>query len=252
MTAPPLRLGGLVLSLIAVLAPLAAGCGGSVTARERRDVIPRILPSAVQLRSERVGGARRAASGVVLAADPESKRSWILTTRHFLDPGGAQDVYVVSPSRKGRVKAVVSAMSPDLDLAVIEVAGLALPPVTLQEIVRLGDVVWVAAFPWGRQLTVVSGVVSQLSTEEGEAPVEGIIHMVDASVSYGSSGGGVFDAETGALVGIVEGYRTAQITAPGDPDRVLQLPVAGETTVIPSRAILRFLVSSGLAGLVSR
>jgi len=231
------------------LGALAGGCAG---ASERREVIGRILPSAVQLRSERAEGARRAASGIVLASDGASRRSWILTTQHFLDPAGPQEIFVIAPGRKGRVKAAVSATSRDLDLAVIQVEGMALAPVRFKETVRLGEEVWVAAFPWGRQLTVVSGVVSQLRAEEGEAPVEGIIRMVDASVSYGSSGGGVFDAESGALVGIVEGYRTAQIASPDHPERPLQLPVPGETTVIPCRAIVEFLTASGLESLVPR
>src|SRR5439155_8666278 len=134
----------------------------------------------------------------------------------------------------------------------IEVEGMSLPPVRLKEVVRLGDEVWVAAFPWGRQLTLVSGVVSQLRSEEGELAIEGTIRMVDASVSYGASGGGVFDAETGSLVGIVEGYRTAQMSMPDRPERVLQVPVAGETIVIPTRAIVEFLGASGLGNLVGR
>jgi S1-C subfamily serine protease len=231
---------------------LASGCASLSGSSERSEVIRRFLPSTVQLRSERAEGTRRAASGIVLAVEASSNRSWILTTRHFLDPAGAQDLYVSVAGRRGRVKATVSAVSVDMDLAVIKVEGMTLAPVRLKEMVRLGDEVWVAAFPWGRQLTIVSGVVSQLKAEEGEAPVEGIVRMVDASVSYGSSGGGVFDAETGALVGIVEGYRTAQVAAPGNPERVLQLPVAGETTVIPCRAIVDFLTSAGLEALVPR
>ncbi|HEU5322781.1 MAG TPA: hypothetical protein VFX28_18385, partial [Methylomirabilota bacterium] len=39
------------------------------------DVIPRILPSTVQLRAERADGGRRAASGVVLASDAARGRS---------------------------------------------------------------------------------------------------------------------------------------------------------------------------------
>jgi len=230
---------------------LLSGCASSGSS-DRADVIRRILPSAVQLRSEREGGGRRAASGVVLAADSGAKHCWILTTRHFLDPAIPQELYVASPTRKGRVKASVTAESADVDLAVIEVTGIDLPPVKLKEVVRLGDEVWVAAFPWGRQITVVSGVVSQLRAEEGELAVEGTIHMVDASVSYGASGGGVFDAESGALVGIVEGYRTAHVSVPDKPDRVMQVPVAGETTVIPVSAILNFLSASGLAGLAAR
>ena len=238
--------------LAVALGVLLSACASTPGGPERSEVIRRFLPSTVQLRSERSEGARRAASGIVLASDPASARSWILTTRHFLDPVGRQDVYVSVAGRKGRVKAEVSAVAKDIDLAVVEVRGMTLAPVKLKEVVRLGDEVWVAAFPWGRQLTVVSGVVSQLKAEDDEAPVEGTIRMVDASVSYGSSGGGVFDAESGALVGIVEGYRTAQISSPGSPERVLQVPVPGETTVIPCRSILDFLSTSGLESLMPR
>jgi len=233
-----------------VLALMAAGCAS--TAPDRSEVIRGFLPSAVQLRSERAEGGRRAASGIVLASDAASKRSWILTTRHFLDPASAQEVFVSAPGRKGRVRAAVTAVSQDLDLAVISVDGIALVPVRFKDVVRLGDEVWIAAFPWGRQLTVVSGVVSQLRWAEGELPLEGSIRMVDASVSYGASGGGVFDAATGALVGIVEGYRTAQIAMPDRPERVLQLPVPGETTVIPVVVIVEFLNGAGLDALVPR
>ncbi|MBI1960518.1 MAG: trypsin-like peptidase domain-containing protein [Candidatus Rokubacteria bacterium] len=238
--------------LCLALGLLISGCASAPSDGERGEIIRRILPSTVQLRAERQGGARRAASGVVLASDPASGRSWIITTRHFLDPPGAQEVYVSSPGRKGRTKAVVAAVSPDLDLAVIEVDGLSLPPVRFKEVARLGDEVWVVAFPWGRRLTVVSGVVSQLVSREDEVPVEGTVRMVDASVSYGASGGGVFDAESGALIGIVEGYRTANVSLPEAPSRVVPVPVPGETTVIAARTILRFLTASGLEAIVPR
>jgi hypothetical protein len=58
--------------------------------------------------------------------------------------------------------------------------------------------------------------------------------------------------DTGDLAGIVEGYRTAHIATPGNPERVLQLPVPGETTVIPCRAIVEFLTRSGRNTLVPR
>lgn len=234
------------------LGVVVSGCGTVTGSSERGDVMRRILPSTVQLRTEREGGAHRAASGVVLASDARANRCWILTTRHFLDPSVPQDVSVSTPIRKGHAKAVVKTVSPDLDLAVVEVEGISLPPVKLKEIVHLGDEIWVVAFPWGRRLTVVSGVVSQLKADDGEFSIEGTIRMVDASVSYGASGGGVFDAETGALLGIVEGYRTAQMSLPDRPDRVLQVPVAGETLVIAARSILDFLIASGLQDLVPR
>ena len=71
--------------------------------------------------------------------------------------------------------------------------------------------------------------------------------MVDASVSYGSSGGGVFDAHSGELVGIVETYRTAKVTIPEMKDRVLEIPVPGETTLVPASVILQFMQDFGLS-----
>src|SRR5262249_49582053 len=135
---------------------------------------------------------------------------------------------------------------------VSEADGITLPPVKFKEVVRLGDVVWVAGFPWGRQLTVVSGVVSQLKNEDGDFSVEGTIRMVDASVSYGSSGGGVFDAEAGALIGIGEGSRAGEMAWPDRRARRPRVPVAGETLVIPARSILDFLAASGLGDLVAK
>ncbi len=128
----------------------------------------------------------------------------------------------------------------------VEVQGLELSPAPLKPTVGLGDDGLILAFPWGRRLTVVSGIISQLAPEEGRFPLEGVPRMVDASVSYGSSGGGVFDAVSGALIAIVEGYRTAKVALPETPDRALEIPVAGETTVIPARSIREFVVASGL------
>jgi hypothetical protein len=98
---------------------------------------------------------------------------------------------------------------------------------------------------------VVSGVVSQVTSPEGEAGVDGLVRMVDASVSYGASGGGVFDMRTGGLVGIVEGYRTARVSMPKDPGSTLEVPVPGETRVVSSGAIMRFLEGAGLGALVA-
>jgi serine protease Do len=230
-----------VIRPLALLATttLAIGCASLPPAAERSDVIRKIVASTVQLRSEREG-VRRAASGVVIASDAAARRSWILTTRHFLDGRESQPVAM----RRGAARAVakVSVIGTDVDLAILEVAGVALPGVTLKDVAQLGDEVWVVAFPWGRRLTVVSGSVSQLVGDDGEAAVAGAPRMIDASVSYGSSGGGVFDAATGALIGIVEGYRTARMTT--KEERALEIPVAGETTLISSQAIRTFLAST--------
>lgn len=247
---PPSLNSGIKLALALAL---AGGCAAPSALTGRNDVIRRIVASTVQLRCERPGGVRRAASGVVVASDPRSGRSWILTARHFVEPPATQDVYVLVPGDRERKPGVVGARSAELDLVLVEVRALALPPVRFKEAVRLGDEVWVVSFPWGRRQTLVSAVISQLASEEGDiVAVEGPPRMVDASVSYGSSGGGVYDAGAGELVGVVEGYRTARVTIPETPGRTLEVPVPGETTLVPARAVLRFLRGAGLAPFLAR
>lgn len=237
---------------LAALALASSACASSLASSSRDEVMRLILPSTVQLRCEREGGGRRSASGVVLAADAATRRSWILTTRHFLEPIAKQEIFVTVPGRKNRVKARVAALSGEADLALLEAEGVSLPPATLKATAKLGDDVWIVAFPWGRRMTVVGGVVSQISSDAGEAPLEGPARMVDASVSYGASGGGVFDAATGALIGLVESHRTARVTTPGPPEQVLEIPVPGETTLISAESILRFIERSGLDELIRR
>lgn len=239
-----------LLPLLVLL--LAAGCAAAAgRAPSRGDVIRQILPATVQLRCERDGGARRAASGVVLARDVATRRAWIVTTRHFLEPLAPQKVSVVA-GRKARVSATVVSVSERADLALLEVTDLESTPARLKDSVQLGDEVWVVAFPWGRRMTLSSGVVSQVVPDSGGGDYEGAARMVDVSVSYGASGGGVFDAQTGALVGLVESYRTARVSMQGNPERVIEVPVPGETTLISADAIRMFIEEAGLEPFLAR
>ena len=233
-------------SLLAVLALLlAGGCAVGGRGPSRGDVIRQILPATVQLRCERDGGARRAASGVLLARDVATRRAWIVTTRHFLEPLAPQKVSVVA-GPKTRLAATVVTVSERADLALLEVADVDSTPARLKDSVQLGDEVWVVAFPWGRRMTLSSGVVSQVVGGAGGGDYQGAARMVDVSVSYGASGGGVFDAQTGALVGLIESYRTARVSLQGSPERVIEVPVPGETTLISADAIRGFLAEAGL------
>jgi serine protease Do len=239
-------------SLLALLALLLAGGCATAGGRSpsRGDVIRQILPATVQLRCERDGGGRRAASGVVLARDVATRRAWIVTTRHFLEPLAPQKVSVVS-GRKARVSARLVTVSERADLALLEVADVDSAPARLKDSVQLGDEVWVVAFPWGRHMTLSSGVVSQV-VGDTDGDYEGAARMVDVSVSYGASGGGVFDAQTGALVGLVESYRTARVSMQGSPERVIEVPVPGETTLISADAIRGFIAEAGLERFLER
>jgi serine protease Do len=237
------------LALVALV--LTAGCQSISPAPDRTALIRRFLESTVQLRSEREGGARRAASGVVVATDPASRRAWVVTVRHFLGPSRPQEVSARLPGQTTEVPATVFAVSDEdlgLDIAIVEIEHPGVKPVRLKTgASSLGEDVLIVAFPWGQRLTVVGGIVSQIVSVPGESLVSGPARMVDAPVSYGSSGGGVFDARTGELIGIVETYRTAKITIPDIKDRVIEVPVPGETVLVPAPVIARFLEDFGLA-----
>jgi hypothetical protein len=231
---------------------VAAGCAATARVGDRDAVIRRVLASTVQLRCERSGGVKRAGSGVVVASDPRSQRSWIVTARHLVDPPETQQVYVALPGKKEPSPGIIRARSTEFDLAIVEVRTAALPPVRLKEVAHLGEEVWVVSFPWGRRQTLVSAVISQLESEIADGAVEGPPRMVDASVSYGSSGGGVYDTASGRLVGVVESYRTARVRIPETPNRTLEVPVAGETTLVSAQAVIRFFRDSGLASFLAQ
>jgi len=237
--------------VIAALGLAGAGCAPTVRTPDRGDLIRGILASTVQLRSEHEAGISRAASGVVVATHFTSRRMWIATARHFLEPR-PQQLYVRLPGQTTLAPATIAFVSGDRDLAIIETEYADVTAARLKMVTTLGDEILLVSFPWGQRFTVVRGVVSQIEAPAGELPVAGPPRMVSATVSYGSSGGGVFDALTGELVAIVESYRTAKVAIPEMKDRVLEVPVAGETTVIPAPLIGRFLVESGLSNYVRR
>jgi len=238
---------------VPALALVAAGCVSAPRTPARGDLIRGILASTVQLRSEREGGIRRAASGVVVAVDRASRRAWIVTAKHFVDPPSRQQLFVRLPGRASVGGASVVFVSREYDLAILEAVDLDVVAVRLKTMVHLGDNIMVVAFPWGQRFTVVGGLVSQIGAPmTGQILVEGPARMVSASVSYGSSGGGIFDGETGELVGIVEGYRTAKVAIPEMKEHVLEMPVAGETNVVPAETILKVIGEAGLGDFIPR
>jgi S1-C subfamily serine protease len=229
---------GVRAKLVLLSLTIAGGCAGAMGPPSRDEALRLITGATVSLRIERDPGARRAASGVAVAVDRRAARTWIVSARHAFDRADSGPVLVTRTGQGQPLVGRVVALSPDADLALLEVQATDIPVAVLKEAARLGDEVWVVAFPRGRRATLVSGVISQLAEENA---VEGPAAMVDAPVSYGASGGGVFDPSTGDLVGIVEGYRTARVAVSGSPERTVDIPFPGETTVVSAAAIRRFL-----------
>ena len=238
------------LRFVASLLALTA-CTTPTVEETRRQYIADSVQSTILLTTERTAGGRRAGSGVVLGTDAND-HVVIATTAHLLTPMTGQVVKATAPDGHTMVTAEIIAVDEQHDIALLAAALDEVPAVSMQPVAQLGDSVWVVGFPWGERGTLVNGAVSQIVFEPGEngVVIDGAVRMIDAPVNYGTSGGGVFDARTGRLVGIVRGYRTVQMSVPGATDAALTLPVAGETTVIPTSEIACFLARSGVAGVV--
>ena len=234
-----------------LLALAVAACAGPDQDRDRRSVVKRLYASTVQVLVQQDDGVRRTGSGVVLNADRETGEIHIVTAGHVLTANENLKIHVVGKFRKKTYSAIVLAQDDKEDIALIRTRGLRAAAVSVGGDGELGQEIWVVSYPWGRRRTLVTGVVSQVQwpetvTSRDSVPLSGAVKLIDATVGYGTSGGGVFDAGTGRLLGIVQGYRTVKIPLSDEDGKVVKLPVGGETTVIPVERIRAFLTSRGL------
>src|SRR5262245_61202648 len=247
-----------VIVVGAVLA-VVAGCTTAVVREPTRDeVLQQILPSAVQIVVEQREGRRvRTASGVVITSPTSLRRDcYILTAGHAVSGiAGEKEIYVTFGRHRGEAKraqasVVVYRDNAELDLALLRVESDQCKPAHPAGSAILGEPVWVVGFPWGRHMTLASGIVSQINADDGDRETASQL-MVDASVSYGTSGGGVYEARRGALIGVVKGYSTARVSAQGaDPPWYIDVPVPGQTYVTPLSDVKRFLADAGYADLL--
>lgn len=225
----------------------------------RKDVVRRVLPENVRVMVYDGETARRTASGVALATehDANGTRSYVVTNAHVTDTSGltaprfkilvehGPDVtsYDAEPIARGSV--------PEMDLALLRVPGIALPTAELanDDDFELGQDVVVAAAPYGRALSISSGILSQVEWDRQTRHPTMI--KTDAPIGYGASGGGVYSIATGHLVAIVEGYRTAKIGFDvADQPYSFEVPMPGETFGAPAAKIRHFLERNGLEALL--
>jgi S1-C subfamily serine protease len=221
----------------------------------RQQVLDRILPSSVQIVIEQREGRRvRTGSGVVIGAkrSPTGVECLVLTSGHTIS--GLVDrvsIYTLFGRQDGvgtKVAATVVAHedTPELDMAVLSAATDRCAPALATGPPTLGEPVWVVAFPWGGYMTLATGVVSQIRLKNppnGEPPSR---FMIDALVGYGASGSGVYQATTGRLLGIVEGYGTARVPGQGGgPGWYVDVPMPGQTFVTPLADVQRYLRKTG-------
>lgn len=236
----------------AIILVLSTGCAiQGFFGPSREDVIAQIVPSSVQIVLERDGQRFRSGSGVVVATRRSERGTecFVLTSGHTLSHRSDQDrVFILfgrhrSAGKKEPAVVVAHGDTGEIDLALLRAPTAECVPAQFGNAPSLGEPIWVVAYPWGRNMTLVGGIVSQVNLDQpGDYATAAPRLIVDASVSYGSSGGGVYDG-AGRLVGLVEGYRTARVSFEGHTSpQYITVPVPGETYVVPLADLRRFLI----------
>jgi S1-C subfamily serine protease len=233
--------------------------GAQAPRPSRKELVKRILPHNVRLAIQEGGKSRRTASGVVIGNDktPEGLVSYVLTNAHAVEMGDLKDPRLVvivderADSTEYAGQVVATGSVPDMDLALLKVPGLPLTPAQLASDteLELGDDVVVAASPFGRALSLSGGMLSQVEWDKTSK----VPRMVktDAAIGYGASGGGIFSLESGKLLAIVEGYRTAKVGfAVAEQNFSFDVPMPGETFAAPSSKVRQFLHQHGFARLL--
>ncbi len=208
------------------------------------------------------GKARRTASGVVVGSERDEKGgvvAWVVTNAHAVEMGDLKAPRLVvivddrGDSTEYGAQVVATGSVPDMDLALLKVPGLPLAPAQLAPDLELelGDDVVVAASPFGRALSLSGGMVSHVEWDKkSKLP---LMLKTDAPIGYGASGGGIFSLETGRLLAIVEGYRTAKVDfAVEEQSYSFDVPMPGETFAAPSAKVRQFLQAQGFGRLIQR
>jgi serine protease DegQ len=160
------------------------------------DVVSAAAASVVQ-----VQGRRRPASGLVYAADV------VLTTARAI---GREDGVRVRRSDGRTLEAQLAGWDPTTNLAVLQVAGLDLPPVSPASTpARVGHLALAVARSWSNALTASAGIISviggPLPTGRGRAIDEVIrttapMHDGFAGGAFLSTGGGLIGVPTAAAI----------------------------------------------------
>ncbi len=154
------------------------------------DLVDKTLPAIVMVRP---GFSNKMAAGVLVSED-----GWIVTARHIVEN---RDVMLVTMAdgTKFMSTLILESMFNDIAFLKIDVEGV--PYVEINKMYpRLGETVYAIGHPLGIHNTVSLGIVSNVDIDQ---PIFGTeLIMIDAEITRGNSGGGLFDMD-GRLIGVV-------------------------------------------------
>ena len=139
-------------------------------------MVQHALRSSVQVVLERGGERFRTGSGVVIVATPDGTVSecWILSSGHTfagVKAGDENETYVMFDRHEGaaekvRAQVVARRETATVDLALLRVQAPHCLPAALGRPPALGDRIWIVGFPWGRQIRLISGMVSEVNLDD--------------------------------------------------------------------------------------
>ncbi len=184
-------------------------------------VLDVIRPSVVEIYCV-LNGGKSSGSGVVLSltdsnSDGKDDKAVIVTCEHVIE--GASSATVKAIDGKEYSAFLVGA-DPETDIAVLYIEATDanefeyLSPATWYDKtadLKVGTEVYAIGNPLGTLGgTVTSGIVSAINRDVLVEGREMTLIQTDAAINSGNSGGGLFDKNTGALLGIVNaGYASA-------------------------------------------
>lgn len=151
-----------------------------------------VQPSIVQVYTEGRGGG----TGVIWQADGR-----IITNNHVVP---SDDTQVQISLFDGRtLTAHVLQRNPDLDLALLQIAGEGFQSLPLADSskLRVGEWVFAIGHPWGQRWAITAGIASSMSTVRLRDHTSIQYIKSDVGLAPGNSGGPLLNAD-GAVVGI--------------------------------------------------
>jgi hypothetical protein len=230
--------------MLAALALVFLGSTGHTRsgAALERDALAEVLV-------RRAGHVVARGSAVVVAAREEAGEvaCYFLTAGHLVSLGGLApdaELEVVVATDGDGARAVPSQLlhhvdAEEADLAVLRAVGARCRPVRIGVAGTPAEDVWLAGFAVRGAVDVWPGHVRDAGA---------VRWTVESPVSEGASGGGVFDARTGGLVGLIQGYWTARLVTVGGP--LTGEAQTGTAAVVPIGRVQALLRAWGLDDLL--
>jgi S1-C subfamily serine protease len=134
-----------------------------------------------------------------------SRNGLILTSLHVLEGGDSNIVRFDGSVSASEYKAKIIAFNKDYDIALLKIDANGLETLPLAPgKARQGDSVRAMGYPSSQgldaeRMTITSGIVSRINPDENGVP---LIIQTDAYITYGSSGGPLYDLDAGGVIGI--------------------------------------------------